>query len=313
LLLPEITLPAVAQSVRGRVRIWVQTVRPFAFTASLTPVSIGAAVAFSERQHISWSLFPLVAVCAVLLHAATNVISEYYDFKKGVDRNDAYVPNRVLVDGLIEPGEVLIGGYLFALAGFLLGLILVAARGWPMLLLGMFGLLGGIFYSASPVGYKYLGLGDIMVFLLMGPLMVAGSYFALTGSFAGKAVYVSLPVGFLVTAILNANNLRDIQRDRQAGVKTLENVLGYRFAKGEYVFLLCASFASVGIMMWAGVLALPSALVFLSFPLAMKNIRLSLANREDNPAQIALLDRATARLHLVFGLLLFVSLTIRKT
>jgi 1,4-dihydroxy-2-naphthoate octaprenyltransferase len=149
-----------------------------------------------------------------------------------------------------------------------------------------------------------------MVFLLMGPLMVWGSYFALTGAIDQRAVYVSLPIGFLVTAILNANNLRDIQRDRQARVKTLENVLGYRFAKGEYLSLLCAAYAGVGIMMAMKILSWPSALVFLSLPLALKNIRQALANREDTPGQIAFLDRATAQLHLAFGVLLFISLII---
>ena len=300
----------MAQTQCGKIDVWCQTIRAFSFTASLTPVFIGAAIAFSDRKHTSWVLFPLIAVCSVLLHAATNVLSEYFDFKKGVDRRDTFGSSRVLVDGLITPKEVLVGGYLLGLAGFLLGLMLVAVRGWPLLALGVIGLLGGIFYSASPIGYKYLGLGDIMVFLLMGPLMVGGSYFALTGTIDQRVLYVSLPVGFLVTAILNANNMRDIQHDRQARVKTLENILGYHFAKGEYLFLLCAAYASVVIMMATKILAWPSALVFLSLPMALKNMRQALANRPDNPGQIALLDQATARLHFLFGLLLFISLTI---
>ena len=296
-----------------QINIWCQTIRVFSFTASLTPVFIGAAVAFSDRKHIAWVLFPLIAICSVLLHASTNVIAEYFDFKKGVDRRDTFGSSRVLVDGLIAPKEVLAGGYLLGLAGFLLGLILVAVRGWPLLGLGIVGLLGGIFYSASPIGYKYLGLGDIMVFLLMGPLMVGGSYFALTGAVDQRVLYVSLPVGFLVTAILNANNMRDIQYDREARVKTLENMLGYHFAKGEYFFLHCAAYASVVIMMATKMLAWPSALVFLSLPMAVKNMRQALANRQGNPGGIALLDQATAQLHFLFGLFLFISLFITKT
>ena len=78
-----------------------------------------------------------------------------------------------------------------------------------------------LFYTGKPIGYKYIALGDFLVFTLMGPLMVIGSYYVLTGDYNTNVLYVSLPVGFLVAAILHANNLRGIVHDTQANVKTL--------------------------------------------------------------------------------------------
>lgn len=297
---------------RSKLSIWIQTIRPFAFPASLIPVFIGGALAFADNKSASWFLFPLVLLCALLFHSGTNVVSEYFDFKKGLDKSYTFGSSRVLVDGLIAPREVLIGGYVLFGIGFLIGLVLVFMRGVPILTLGAIGLLGGIFYSAKPVGYKYLGLGDIMVFFLMGPLMVGGTYFVLTGALNPKVIYVSLPIALLVTAILNANNIRDIKHDRQAKIKTLEIILGYKTAKKEYFFLLIVAYLSVAVMIAAKVLSLWSMLIFLSLPGALKNMAIAKRSQEDELGEIASLDVKTAQLHFLFGLLLSISIILGK-
>jgi 1,4-dihydroxy-2-naphthoate octaprenyltransferase len=286
--------------------------RAFAFPASLIPVLVAGALALSYPDHTAWSLYPLVIACSLLLHAGTNVIAEYFDFKRGVDQKHTLGSSRVLVDGLLRPKEVLVEGYVLLGLAFLLGLILVSVRGLPMLIIGLAGILGGYLYSAGPAGYKYIGLGDIMVFLLMGPLMVTGAYYALTGTFQAKTLYVSLPVGLLVAAILNVNNLRDISNDKAAGVRTLEIILGYRLAKREYFLLIGSAYASVLAMIATGILPLWSSLVYLSLPLAIKNLKAVKANQPDTPQQIATVDVETAKLHLTFGVLLTLSLLIAR-
>ncbi len=289
-----------------------QAVRAFAFPASLIPVLVAGALALSYAGQAAWLLYPPVIICSLLLHAGTNVISEYFDFKRGVDQKDTFGSSRVLVDGLLKPREVLVEGYVLLGLAFLLGLILVSARGLPMLTIGLVGILGGYLYSAGPAGYKYIGLGDIMVFLLMGPLMVTGAYYALTGTFQAKTLYVSLPVGLLVAAILNVNNLRDISNDKAAGVRTLEIILGYRLAKKEYFLLIGSAYVSVPVMIATGILPLWSSLVYLSLPLAIKNLKTVKANQPDHPQQIATVDVETAKLHLAFGILLTLSLLIAR-
>lgn len=297
------TRPATIPT-RSRLSIWVQAVRPFAFTASLVPGLVAASLAMSFDGPVRWALLPLVLGGCVLLHGGTNMVSEYFDFRNRVDRADT-VHSNVLVDGLLPPRHVLWGGVaVFALAA-LLGAALILARGPWVLWLGLIGLAGGFFYTGKPIGYKYVALGDPLVFTLMGPLMVLGSHFVLTGGFHLAALLVSVPVGCLVAGILVANNLRDIEDDRAAGTRTLAILLGFPAGKVEYYLLLAGAYAGVVAMVLAGVIAPWALLVLGSLPVAARNVLL-LARADQSPGRespIAALDVQTAQLHLLFGLL----------
>ncbi|UCF31930.1 MAG: 1,4-dihydroxy-2-naphthoate octaprenyltransferase [bacterium] len=301
----EITTPS-----RTKLSIWLQTVRPFSFTASVTPVVVGAVLSLSFPGQVHWFLFPLIVVCSLLFHAGTNVVSEYYDFKHGVDRPHTYGSSKVLVEGLLTPREVLYGGIALFAAGFTLGLILVMYRGAPIFWLGVIGLLGGYFYTGKPVGYKYFALGDFLVFTLMGPLMVIGSYYALTGDYTPRVLYVSLPIGFLVAAILHANNLRDIVHDGEANVRTVANIVGLKNARVVYFMLVGAAYLSVVVMVAAGVVKPWALIVFLSVPPAIKNLKSIIGARLDNVGAIAMIDIQTAQHHFLFGLLLTVGIVL---
>jgi len=292
---------------RSKISIWMQAVRTFSFTASLVPVSVGAILAFCDPVRARWEFFPLVVLGSLLLHAGTNLLNDYSDFEKGVDKEDTYGSSRVLVEGLLKPQEVFKGSIVFLALGFLAGLILVVFRGIPMLILGIIGLLGGYLYSGKPLAYKYKALGDMMVFILMGPLMVIGSYFALTGEFVARVFYVSLPVGFLVTAILHGNNLRDIAYDKRAHVKTLAGILGYGKAKMVYRALVIAAYLAVLLLVVMKIISFWALVVFLTFPRALKNIKSVNNSKPDEPLTLALIDVDTAKLHFLFGLLLILS------
>ena len=299
-------MPAHAQ--KSKIAVWMQLVRAPFFTASLIPVIIGAMLALNSRAEVQWPLLPIVILCAVLFHGGTNIVSEYFDFSKGVDRKDTFGSSRVLVEGLLPPRQALIAGVgLFAI-GFLLGLIIVTVRGIPILILGIIGLIGGYCYTGQPIGFKYRAAGDIGVFLLMGPLLVIASYSSLTGIYTRGVLYASIPIGFLVTAILNANNLRDIQHDKEARVATLENILGFKKARFGYFFLIIGAYAAVVLMIFARLLCAWSLLVFLSFPLAYKNMRLLTRSKTGQPHDFPMLDLLTAKLHLAFGALFILSL-----
>jgi 1,4-dihydroxy-2-naphthoate polyprenyltransferase len=296
----------------SKLKAWLQAVRVFSFPATLIPLFVGAAMSAEQPGPVAWRLFPAALLSALLLHAATNVIGEYFDFKKGVDRSDTLGSSRVLVDRLLTPKEALHEGYLLFAAAFLTGLVLVANRGLPMLIFGAAGILGGYFYSAPPIGYKYRGLGDPGVFLLMGPLMVAGTYVALTGSCNLKVIMASVPVGCLASAILCANNLRDIKSDRAADSVTLEGSLGFARAKWVYIILTGSAYVSVAWMALAGWLPALSLLVFLSLPAFIGNLSTLASARSGNPEKIAVLDIQTAKLHLLFGIILGFSLIISR-
>jgi len=291
-------------------RVWFQAARPFSFTASVTPVLLGGVLALGRGETVAWFALPLFLICAVIFHAATNLISDYTDFKKGVDKDYTFGSSGVLVAGLLSPEQVKKGAHVLFGVGFLLGLVLVALRGVPILVLGMIGIAGGYTYTGRPIGYKYFALGDVLVFILMGVLLVVGADYALTGGISFRTFIVSLPISALVTAILHANNLRDIQHDSEAGVKTLAGLLGEERAKMVYVLLIGFAYLSVFFMTMTGILSLWSFLVFLSLPLAAANVKMIRKGRVDQPSRLATADVNTAQLHLAFGLLLIVSVVL---
>ncbi|PKL81239.1 MAG: 1,4-dihydroxy-2-naphthoate octaprenyltransferase [Ignavibacteriae bacterium HGW-Ignavibacteriae-4] len=296
---------------RSKASLMMQAVRPFSFSASVVPVLVGAmfALAYFEGE-ILWYLFPVILIASILLHAGTNLVSEYFDLKKGVDKKETFGSSKVLVEELLSPKTVLRAGYISFALGFLLGMILVYVHGLPILYLGLIGIAGGIFYTGKPIGYKYIAMGDILVFFLMGPFMVVGTFFSLTGVFDWNVAIVSLPIGFLVTAILNANNIRDIKHDTEAKVKTFATILGINAAKKEYYFLVFGAYLSVIIMVLTGLLHFWTLLIIISLPVALKNIKDISIAEVNNPEAVAMMDIRTAQLHMQFGLLLTIGLVL---
>jgi 1,4-dihydroxy-2-naphthoate octaprenyltransferase len=289
---------------KGKLGVWLQAVRAFSFPASIVPVAVGAVLAAHFDGAVAWWLLPFIAVASVLMQAGTNLVSDYFDYVKGVDKDYTYGSSGVLTAGLLTPAQVFVGGLLVFATACGIGLLFVAMRGWPILALGVVGLLGGIFYTARPVGYKYLALGDALVFTLMGPLMVIGAYFVLTGSYRHSILIASLPVGCLVAAILHANNMRDIGHDLDAHVRTVANLLGHDRARLEYYVLVGGAYVAVVGMIAGGLVSPWSLLVFVTAPLAAKNFRRVVHSQPQQPETIATLDVQTAQLHLAFGLLL---------
>lgn len=287
----------------GDLGVWLQAVRAFSFPASVVPAAVGAVMAARYDGPVDWWLVPFVVVASVLMHAGTNLVSDYFDYVKGVDKDYTYGSSGVLVDGLLTPRQVFAGGAVLFAAACGIGLLFVALRGWPILALGVVGLLGGIFYTARPIGTKYVALGDVWVFTLMGPLMVIGSYLVLTGSYSHAVLIASLPVGCLVAAILHANNMRDIEHDREAHVRTVANLLGHGGARVEYYVLVGGAYAAVVAMILGGLLNPWALLAFATAPLALKNVNRVRHSQPRQPEAIATLDVQTAQLHLAFGLL----------
>lgn len=294
-------------STRSAFSLWLQAVRAFSFTASMVPIIIGAMLALAFPGSVRWDLFPVVVVCSLLVHAGTNLFSDYYDYKKGVDKEGAFGGSGVLVGKLLQPKQLFTGGMVSFILCFLLGLFFVQVRGIEILYLGLTGIIGGYLYCGG-IGYKYLALGDVLVFWLMGPLMVLGSFFVLTGSYNSTIILTSLPVGFLVTAILHANNLRDIKHDKAAGVRTMATVMGLGGAKIEYYFLVAAAYICIIGMVVLQLLSPWTLLVLLSLPPALKNCKTISQANESTQSELAMIDVQTAQHHFLFGILLAIGL-----
>jgi 1,4-dihydroxy-2-naphthoate octaprenyltransferase len=306
-------MPGTENAPRSKASVYAQAVRTFSFPASMIPCLLGAMLAFLINPAASaWWLMPFIVVSLILLHSASNVISDFDDYRLGVDGKETLGGSRVLVDDLIKPKEMFrFGVTLFALA-VLIGIPIIYARGLSILLFGLIGIIGGFFYTGRPIGYKYIALGDFFIFIIYGPAIVSGTFYALTGTFSPVAVYTSIPLGLLIAGILQANNLRDISHDKNANIKTLATIFGEGFAKAEYLFLIIGAYVTVIILVATRILTPWSLLVLLSLPPAIKNMNSIRGITVDDTAKIAMLDAQTAQLTLMFGVLLSISVLISK-
>ncbi len=286
---------------------WWEIARPFSFTASLLPVAVAGAYAYAQGRFHPW-LFLAALLAGLGLHWGTNVINEIYDVRQGIDSITSPRASHALLKGRLREREA----FAVAASGFLLasvlGVVLLAARGWPIALLGALGLTAGYFYTAPPFHFKYRALGVPFVFLLMGPFMVIGGYFAVTGNFDATLIPLSVPVGLLVAAILHGNEWRDIAEDTRHGFTTLSAQVGRGAAHWIYVGLVLGAYVAVAIAVMAGWLPRLGLLTMLSLPLVALVLRAAELGSSGHLRAIAMIDLMTARLHSAFGLLLVAGL-----
>ena len=202
-------------------RLWWKAVRPYAYSASLVPVAIGGLHARAAGGGFSGARFGASLAAGLLLHTAANLWNDYFDFKHGVDRAGGGVGSGVLVAGEMTPAQVFRGASLCAALAAAIGLWLALQTGWGLVWLGLAGILGALAYSAGPRSPKHRALGEVWLFLLMGVGMTLGGHVAQTGRFSWAAVGAGIPAALLMTLLLYANNLRDLDSDRAAGLRTL--------------------------------------------------------------------------------------------
>ena len=294
----------------NRLKIWWEASRAFSFTAAVIPVLLGSALALREGL-FAFALCFLTLVGAALLQAGTNFTNDYYDYLHGADRLDEdgvnlAGPSMVIQRGLISPEAVRRAGLLCFLLGALVGVYLAFQSSWWLLALGPLCVAAGYYYTAGSQPLAYRALGEFTVFFFMGPVIVGGSYLVQTGTLALSPLLASTPVALLVTAILHANNLRDLHRDRRRGKTTLAGLVGPTGAALELTVLVAGAYLAVGFLIAHHILSPLTALVALSVPEALRIIRTGFLGPEGEQANENVLR--CAQLHAKFGLLLVVGI-----
>ena len=296
------------------VALWWKAVRPFAFTVSLIPPLLGAVTALIDNPGLKLDLFRflLTAIGCMTAHAGANLLSDYYDYRAGVDRDGTFGSSGLLVAGVMVPSQTLKGGWVALIVAGLIGAYLVYVTPGGIFLVGLIAIGGGfgVFYTAGPVAFKYRALGDLAVFFSFGPAMVLGAYFVQAHRFSWIPVLYALPVGLLVDAVLHSNNLRDIADDGAVNIKTVPILIGESRAKTMYYALVFGAYGITLLLLAFGGLSLFSLMVLFSLPLAVKTARMVRRKDELLPEEFALIDGATAQLHLAFGLLMVLSLVL---
>ncbi len=287
--------------------VWVKTARPFSLVAAISPILVGTAVAAYDG---TFHPLPFLATlfASLFLQIGANYFNEYFDYRYGLDSPESLGASTVIFRHEMTAGQVLAGGVGSFVIAALLGILLIALVGPAILLFGLAGMAIAYFYSAAPFKFATRGLGDILVYIAMGLLMTWGAYFVQIPHWSWQAFVASIPVGFLVTAILNMNNVRDYQDDLAVHKRTLPVRFGQTFGKRFHAFLLLGSYLAVSIFAIIGTLPLFSLAVWITFPLAFTNVRAVLTATDRKTFAIGI--KRTAQLHLQFGAVLALGIVV---
>ena len=257
--------------------------RPRTLPAAIAPVLVGTAAAVETSDELRIGAFVAALVGSVFIQIGTNLANDYSDAKRGADSVDRLGPVRVVASGLVAPRRVLVATWVAFAVAVAAGIYLAAVAGPLILVVGVVSILAGVLYTGGPRPYGYAGLGEAFVFLFFGLVAVNGSFYVQVERLEWLPFALSIPIGFLSTAILVVNNVRDIDTDRRAGKRTLAVRLGRDRARDLYAALVVGAYVALalavaltGASAWA-LLALASA------PLALRPLR-AVRTRTDGPA-----------------------------
>ncbi|WP_419926272.1 1,4-dihydroxy-2-naphthoate polyprenyltransferase [Candidatus Poriferisocius sp.] len=279
-------------------RLWIQGARPRTLPAALVPVAVGTAAAAPD---VVWWRAVAALIVAVALQVGVNYANDYSDGIRGTDANRVG-PARLVGGGAVAPALVRRAAFGAFAAAAAAGLALAVAVALWLVAVGLACIVAAWFYTGGRRPYGYSGFGELFVFVFFGLVATVGAAFVQTEELTALAAAAAVPVGLMASALLMANNLRDIPPDRESGKSTLAVRLGERRAGWFYAALVVAAFAVTAslavVRPWA-----PIALASLVFAIPAMGLALSRAPKSP-------LLNQTARLHVVFGALLAAGLAL---
>jgi len=285
--------------------LWWLAVRPRTLPAAAAPVAVGAAVAIHDG---AFSLLPVLAAFggALLLQIAVNLANDYFDAKNDIDSEARLGPVRVTQSGLIPPGRVKGAMVLCLILAALIFVYMTRVGGMPIFIIGVASVLAALAYSGGPYPLASHGLGELFVFIFFGLVAVCGTYWVQAVSLSWLVVAASLPPGFLISAIMVVNNLRDRSTDAGAGKRTLAVRLGEGNTIRLYRNLIVLSYLVVFLL--AGF----STSLAILLPLATLPIARSLWREIKTATGVELNETLarTAKFSLFFSLLFAVGLAV---
>ncbi len=254
----------------GKLRAWYQASRAPFFVATLVPLTLAGVIAY---KHGSWNTARWIVICVAsfLVHMNTNLANDYFEFLSGADSGESIGGSRVLQDGKLTLSEIRRAMILFYIVALMCGLwILWVTKLWWLIGLMLFSFLSSLFYTAPPIRYGYFGLGELFVGINMGPIMVVGGAAVISGQFIAQAVWLSLPIGFMVAMILYFQSLPDIDEDRAVGKHTIASRLGQPTAIWGVRLFVAITLLSVVLLVISGLLHTVALLSLLTLILAAR-------------------------------------------
>ena len=293
---------------------WVVIMRLPFLSATIMPILVGAAVAKFMGFPVDWAWLGLTLLGGALLHVGTNTSNDYFDHLSGTDNLNYNYSNKGLNGGSrgIQMGLITPNGVrnltivVFALS-VLVGIPLIQKAGMAVLWLGLIGFLSGLFYTAPPFRFSSRkGLGELLIGLNFGPLMVAGSTLIQTGQLLPEAFLAGIPLGFLIAAVVYINEFPDHDSDKATGKNTLIVVFGPEKARVGYVALVSGAFLSIVLLVLNGTFPSLVLIALLASYFGFTSIQTLYKYYNDRLLEPA--NWGTIIMHSLTGVLLFVGL-----
>ncbi len=296
----------------SKLKIWVLGIRPKTLPASISPVLMGLAVAFYDKAYkldLPAALATLLA--AIFIQAGTNLSNDLFDYLKGADNKERVGPLRIMQSGLVSKKELFCGILIVFLLAAVCGVYLIFKGGLPILIIGVLSIICGFFYTAGPRPIAYMGLGELFVLIFFGIIAFTGTYFIQTHVFSLKLIVIGLIPGFFSTAILSANNIRDIRTDKTAGKNTLAVIFGYKFAIAEYVFTILMPYLLLLIIVFVLKNHYFSLLSLASILFVIIPVKIILGKNPPKPEKLILVLERTGQIMLIFTFLFSITWNIK--
>lgn len=288
-------------------RIWWQLTRPHTLTAAFVPVLLGTVLALNYTE-MDWLLFLAMLTASILIQAAANMINEYFDYVRGLDNENSVGIGGAIVRNGVKPKTVINLAYsLFGIA-LLLGIYICINSSWWIAVIGLICMAAAYFYTGGPVPIAYTPFGELAAGFFMGFVIILISFYIQTGMINTIAMFVSIPVSILVGAILLANNIRDLDGDRENGRKTIAILLGRKYAIYFLASMFATAYGFVIVLVITGAVTPWMLISFLSIPKAVKATKGFIGKTK--PIQMMPAMKATAQTNTIFGFLLSIGLLI---
>jgi 1,4-dihydroxy-2-naphthoate octaprenyltransferase len=258
-------------------------------------VLVGSALA-ARDDAFDWLIFTVILFAALAIQVGVNFANDLADAARGADGAERIGPARAVATGLLTAAQMKRGIVVaFGLAA-LAGVYLISVAGWVVLVIGIVSIIAALGYTNGPVPYGYRGMGELFVFVFFGLVATVGTRYVFDRSAPADAWVSGIVMGLLAAAILEANNIRDIDTDRTAGKRTLAVVLGRTTARRLFAATVIGAFLVLAAGIAFGVLPIGMSLAFLAAPFTVPLIRTA-ATETAGPPLIRVL-KGTARLQL---------------
>jgi 1,4-dihydroxy-2-naphthoate octaprenyltransferase len=282
--------------------------RPHTLTASFIPVLMGSALAWRTTGHLHTVLLVAMLMASVMIQAATNMFNEYFDYVRGLDTVESVgIAGAITQDG-VPPKAILQSAVSMLVLATLPGVYICAFSSWWLAPIGVLSMLVGYLYTGGPHPIAATPFGEIFAGGFMGSGIVLLSCFIQQKFLNSYDVLVSIPFAFLIGAILTANNIRDLEGDRNNGRRTLAIMLGHERAVQFLASCLAAANIWIVALVAMRTLSLWTLLVLGSLWPSIAAIRIFRAG--GNPAQMMIGMVRVAQTNTIFGILLLIGLLI---